>query len=125
VGQRTDLSSVRHQTAFLLKEKAMSERFATQKVQLIDDLKTVVSDVQDLVRASSSDGSEALKQSVTDQLAKAMDRLHRLEDHAAQSSRIPRAVRKPMSKSILFRLWAYQRPWGCWSVFWSDVAETR
>jgi ElaB/YqjD/DUF883 family membrane-anchored ribosome-binding protein len=61
----------------------MSERFATQKGQLIDDLKTVVSDVQDLVRASSSDGSEALKQSVTDQLAKAMDRLHRLEDHAS------------------------------------------
>lgn len=61
----------------------MSERFETEKAQLIHDLKTVVSDVQDLVRASSSDGSEVLKQSVTNQLAKAMDRLHRLEDHAS------------------------------------------
>ncbi len=65
----------------------MTDRYETQKMQLIHDLKTAVSDVQALMHAPSGDDTgsvAALKQSVSDQLGKAMERLHRLEAYASE-----------------------------------------
>jgi ElaB/YqjD/DUF883 family membrane-anchored ribosome-binding protein len=86
VWQRTVSVIAPHQTGPLSKEKTMTDPYETQKMKLIHDLKTAVSDVQALMHAPSADdkGSiAALKQSVSDQLGKAMDRLHRLETHAS------------------------------------------
>ncbi len=65
----------------------MTDPYENQKMQLIHDLKTVVSDVQALMHTSSGDDKDsvvALKQSAFDQLGKAMDRLHRLEAYASE-----------------------------------------
>ncbi len=65
----------------------MTDRFDTQKMQLIHDLKTTASDVQSLIHAMSEDdtgGVVALKQSVSDQLGKAIERLHRLEAYSSE-----------------------------------------
>jgi hypothetical protein len=64
----------------------MIDPFESQKTQLIHDLKTVVSEMQSMVNAESpGDPREAIarKQSVSEQLSKALDRLHRLEIHAS------------------------------------------
>ena len=65
----------------------MTDPFESQRVQLINDLKMVVSDVQSMVHAASSDeqdGSVSLKQSVSAQLGKVLDRLHRMEAYASE-----------------------------------------
>ncbi len=62
----------------------MNDPFESQIAQLIDDLKTVVCEMQSMVNAvSSGDPRDAIarKQSVSEQLSKALDRLHRLEIH--------------------------------------------
>ena len=64
----------------------MNDPFESQRAQLIDDLKTVVCEMQSMVNAvSSGDPRDAIarKQSVSDQLSKALDRLPRLGIHAS------------------------------------------
>lgn len=65
----------------------MPDPFESQRVQLIHDLKTVVSDVQAMAHNSPNDDQSAdaaLKQSVAAQLGRVLDRLHRMESFTSE-----------------------------------------